>query len=501
MKGVGLKHSTPDSIIRVPSSRATDGASGMTRAQGGGMSTEISYNVPTGTASLKQDVEIRSFLTERGIEHVKIGVFDTDGVLRGKYLCREKFLAALDKNLGFCDVILGWDSNDQLYDNTRFTGWHTAYPDAAVRVLPETRRDIPFEPKTALFLGEFAGRAEAVCPRGTLRRVLERATSMGYAASAAAEFEFFVFDETPQSVRDKGYRSLKTMTPGAFGYSVLRSSVHSGLYHELLDLGQSMRFPIEGLHTETGPGVLEAALTYCDALEAADRAALFKTFAKVLAQRHGLMATFMAKWSNSVPGQSGHLHISLRGAGGESAFHDPSKPHEMSDAMRWFVGGQQALMPELLAMVASTVNSYSRLVPGFWAPTSATWGVENRTTALRVIHGSPSSQRVEYRIAAADINPYIALAAAIGSGLWGIEHRIEPDAPLVGNAYDIEHPPQRRLPATLYEAAERLAASKAARALFGDAFIEHYAATRQWEEREFRKAITDWELARYFEII
>ena len=450
---------------------------------------------------MKQDIEIRNFLIERSIEHVKIGVFDTDGVLRGKYLSRDKFLSALDKNLGFCDVILGWDSNDQLYDNTKFTGWHTAYPDATVRVLPTTRRDIPFEPKTALFLGEFAGPAESVCPRGTLRRVLERASGLGYLVSAAAEFEFFVFDETPDSVREKGYRHLKTMTPGAFGYSVLRSSVHSDLHHEILDLGQSMRFPIEGLHTETGPGVLEAALTYCDALEAADRAALFKTFTKVLAQRRGLMATFMAKWSNSVPGQSGHLHISLRSTTGGSVFHDPSKPHEMSDLMRWFVGGQQALMPEVLAMVAGTVNSYSRLVPGYWAPTTATWGIENRTTALRVIRGGPLSQRVEYRIAAADINPYIALAAAIGSGLWGIEHQIEPDAAIVGNAYDREPAPHRRLPATLYEAAERLSTSRAARSLFGDAFVEHYVATRQWEEREFRKAITDWELARYFEII
>ena len=452
-------------------------------------------------ASVSQDIEIRSLLTERGIEHVKIGVFDTDGILRGKYLSREKFLSALDRNLGFCDVILGWDSNDQLYDNAKFTGWHTAYPDATVRVLPDTRRDIPFEPRTTLFLGEFAGRAESVCPRGTLRRVLGRAAGMGYTVSAAAEFEFFVFEETPATVREKGYRQLKTLTPGAFGYSVLRSSVHCDLYQELLDLGQAMRFPIEGLHTETGPGVLEAALTYCDALEAADRAALFKTFAKVLAQRHGLMATFMAKWSNSVPGQSGHLHISLRNTDGGSVFHDASKPHDMSDEMRWFLGGQQALMPELLAMVASTVNSYSRLIPGFWAPTSATWGVENRTTALRLIRGGPSSQRIEYRIAAADINPYIAIAAAVGSGLWGIEHRIEPEAPIEGNAYDREHSPHRRLPATLYEAAERLAASAPARALFGDEFVEHYAATRQWEEREFRKAITDWELARYFEII
>jgi glutamine synthetase len=445
--------------------------------------------------------DLRTYLSDHGIEHVKIGVFDTDGILRGKYLSREKFLSALDKHLGFCDVILGWDSNDQLYDNTKFTGWHTAYPDAIVRVLPATRREIPYESKTALFLGEFAGRAESVCPRAALRRVLERATTLGYQVFAAAEFEFFLFEETPDSIRRKGYRRLKTMTPGAFGYSMLRSSVHADLYHELLDLGQSMRFPIEGLHTETGPGVLEAALAYCEALEAADRAALFKTFAKVLAQRHGLMATFMAKWSNSVPGQSGHLHISLRKPNGEGVFHDPSKPHEMSDAMRWFVGGQQALMPELLAMVAGTVNSYSRLVPGYWAPTSATWGIENRTTALRVIRGGPSSQRVEYRIAAADINPYIALAAAIGAGLWGIEHRIEPDAAIEGNAYDREHAPQRRLPATLYEAADRLAGSKPARSLFGDEFVEHYAATRQWEEREFRKAITDWELARYFEII
>jgi glutamine synthetase len=441
------------------------------------------------------------FVMDHGIEHVKIGAFDIDGIMRGKYLSRDKFLSALDKGLGFCDVVLGWDSNDQLYDNVKYTGWHTAYPDAPVRILPATRREIPFEPRTALFLAEFAGRAETVCPRATLRRVLERASGMGYTVSAAAEFEFFMFQESPDSVREKGYRNLKSMTPGSFGYSMLRNSVHADLYHELLDLGQRMRFPIEGLHTETGPGVLEAALTYCEALEAADRAALFKTFAKVLAQRHGLMATFMAKWSNHVPGQSGHLHVSLRRLNGDSVFHDPSKPNDMSDTMRWFVGGQQALMPELLAMIACTVNSYSRLVPGYWAPTSATWGVENRTTALRVIRGGPNSQRVEYRIAAADINPYIALAAAIGSGLYGIENRIEPDAAIEGNAYDRELPPERRLPATLYEAAERLSASRAARSLFGDAFVEHYAATRQWEEREFRKAITDWELARYFEII
>jgi glutamine synthetase len=445
--------------------------------------------------------QARAIVEERALTHVKIGVFDNDGILRGKYIDREKFCASLEKGIGFCDVVLGWDSNDQQYDNITFTGWHTAFPDAPVRLLPHTCRALPLEGNMLLFLGEFAGHAEAVCPRATLRRVLERAAGLGYTATAAAEFEFFVFNETPASVREKHYRNLTSLTPGYFGYSMLRSAVHTELYQALLQLAADMRMPIEGLHTETGPGVLEAALHYTEALEAADRAALFKTFTKVLAQRRGLMATFMAKWSQDLPGQSGHLHMSLTRKDGAAVFYDAAGEATMSQEMRWFVGGQQALMPELLAMVASTVNSYSRLVPGFWAPTAATWGVENRTCALRVIQGGAKSQRVEYRIAAADINPYLALAAAIGSGLWGIEQRVEPDEPITGNAYDRKLPARRQLPRTLSEAAARLAQSQAAQELFGKPFVEHFAASREWEEREFRRVVTDWELARYFEII
>ena len=221
-----------------------------------------------------------------------------------------------------------------------------------------------------------------------------------------------------------------------------------------------MDMEIEGLHTETGPGVLEAALKVDDALSAADKAALFKTFCKIFFQRRGMMATFMAKWSQDWPGQSGHLHSSLLDKKtGKGVFFDADKPMHMSDELRWYVGGQQALMPELLAMVACTTNSYARLVPGFWAPTEATWGYENRTCALRVIGGSEKSQRVEYRIAAADINPYIALSAAIGSGLWGIENRIEPSAPIVGNSYAMTHADELALPRTLTEAAGKLRAS------------------------------------------
>jgi glutamine synthetase len=194
------------------------------------------------------------------------------------------------------------------------------------------------------------------------------------------------------------------------------------------------------------------------------------------------------------------MHMSLW-KDGKPVFFDEGAAHRMSPTMRQFVGGQQALMPELLAMVAPTVNSYRRLIPGFWAPTVSAWGVENRTCALRVIPGSAKSTRVEYRVAAADANPYLALAAAVGSGLWGIEHGIDPGAPVEGNSYGKKHPAKSQLPRTLMEAAGRLKASKAARELFGDAFVDHYSATREWEEREFRKAITDWELDRYMEII
>ncbi|HEU4653778.1 MAG TPA: glutamine synthetase [Steroidobacteraceae bacterium] len=450
--------------------------------------------------NVKTVEDARAIVQERGLSHVKVGVFDVDGIMRGKYMSAAKFVSAFESGFGFCDVVLGWDCQDQLYDNVTFTGWHTGYPDAPVRILPESCRSIPFEDNGLLFLSEFAGNAEAVCPRAVLRRVLDRARSRGFEVYAGFEYEVFFFDETPQSVREKNYRDLKPMAPGWFGYSVIRNSAASDFYRELLSTCDAMDFGVEGLHEETGPGVIEAAIAFDQALASADKAALFKTFVKVLAQRNQMMATFMAKWSRDWPGQSGHIHLSLK-RDGKPVFHDAKQPHQMSDTLRHFVAGQQRLMPELLAMVAPTVNSYTRLIPGFWAPTDATIGVENRTCALRIIPGSAKSQRVEYRVAAADANPYIILAAAVASGLWGIETRAEPEPLVEGNAYEKKHPEQLALPRTLWDSAQRLKKSEMARDYFGDAFVEHFAATREWEEREFRKHISDWELARYFEII
>ncbi len=445
--------------------------------------------------------DAKLIVEQRGLSHVKVGLFDVDGIMRGKYMSKEKFFTALDSGFAFCDVVLGWDCQDQLYDNVKYTGWHTGYPDAPVRILPQTCRELPFEEGMLLFIAQFSHSAEAICPRSTLIRVLERANNLGYEVIAALEYEFFVFNETPESVRAKHYQNLTPLSPDFFGYSVIRNSVHADLHRQILELCQKMDFPLEGLHTETGPGVLEAAIAHDNALNSADKAALFKTFIKVWAQRNNMMATFMAKWSAELPGQSGHIHLSLKDSQGNCAFYEPKNPHGISDLQRQFLAGQQRFMPEFLAMIAPTVNSFRRMVPGLWAPLDATWGIENRTTALRVIPGSDKSQRIEYRLGAADANPYLALAAAIASGLIGIEEQLEPLPKIKGNAYQQSHPATLALPSTLAEAANRFQASKAAIEMFGSDFVEHFSATRQWEEREFRKHVSDWELKRYFEII
>ncbi len=445
--------------------------------------------------------EIKKLFATHQIEKVKVGGFDVDGVLRGKYISLDKFASAASAGLGFCDVIFGWDSSDGLYENAKFTGWHTGYPDAVARIDLASFRIVPWEPNTAFFLLDFFakdGNPLAVSPRQVLARVTERANSMGYTANAAIEYEYFFFREDPQTVRTKNYRDLTPLSPGMFGYSVLRSSVHSELAHAILDSARTMGIELEGFHTETGPGVYETAIHYSDVLTAADNAALFKTLVKIVAQKRGLIATFMAKWNAKLPGCSGHIHQSLADAkSSRNLFYSQDGEGQMSEVLRQFVAGQLALMREFAVMFLPTVNSYKRTVPGTWAPTNVTWGVDNRTTALRAIPAGSKATRVEHRLPGADSNPYLSLAASLGSGLFGIEKKLSPSAPAV-NAYTTKAPP---LPRTLDKAVALFLTSDVAREYFGAEFVDHYAATRQWEVREFRRAVTDWELERYFEII
>lgn len=444
--------------------------------------------------------EVLARLEELGARRVKVAVTDIDGILRGKYLHIDKARSALEGGFGFCDVVFGWDCSDVCYDNARYTGWHSGYPDAEVRLDPTTFRQIPWEDGVPFLLGDFRGTDEGplgVCPRQALKRVIARAEGLGYAARFGIEFEWFNFRETPDTAAAKRYNSPTPLTPGMFGYSVLRSSLNQGFFRDLMEQCADFRVPLEGLHTETGPGVYEAAIANSDALEAADRAVLFKSAAREIGYRHQVLATFMAKWNASLPGCSGHMHQSLW-ADGRNVFHDEGAPHGMSKTFRHYIAGQLALMPELLAFYAPTVNSYKRLVEGAWAPTKATWGMDNRTVALRVIPGSPKSTRLETRVSGSDMNPYLGVAAALASGLYGIEHQLELGEPVQGSGYAAEAP---RLPGNLYEAAERLDRSEVARSLLGEALVDHFVSSRHWEWRQYERAVTDWEMQRYFEII
>ena len=442
------------------------------------------------------------------VDYVKVAVVDIDGVLRGKYLDKTKFLGATRSGFGFCNVVFGWDSGDQCYDNTAYTGWQSGYPDAEVRIDLTTYRHVPWEDERPFFLGEFVATGTdgseplGVCPRQLLRRVIDRAAGLGYEAQVGMEFEWFNFAETPHTLRDKDYRDLTPLSPGMFGYSILRAAQNQPFFEAMLTELRAFDVPLEGLHTETGPGVLEAAILYSDALQAADRAVLFKSSVKEIGHRFGILPTFMARWNTDLPGCSGHAHQSLRALdGGANAFYDERDPRRMSDVFRSYLAGQLALLPEILALLAPTVNSYKRLVDGFWAPTTPNWGVDNRTVACRVIPGSAQSTRIETRVPGADVNPYLAVAACVGAGLWGIEQGLSLDTPeTIGNGY-ASAAGVDRLPRTLQEATARLAGSSAARDLFGDGFVDHYVATREWEWRQSTEAVTDWELARYFEII
>jgi glutamine synthetase len=435
---------------------------------------------------------------------VKVAFTDMDGILRGKYISVEKFLSVIDNQTSFCDVIFGWDANDVAYDNGKFTGWHTGYPDAPAKLDINTFRKIPWENDIPFFLGELIdtkGNPSAVCPRQLVKKVIEEAKQAGFTPFFAQEFEWFNFAETPQSANEKQFKNLTPLTPGMFGYSILRSTLENPFFTDLFDLMKKFNVPLEGLHTETGPGVLEAAIVYADALEAADRAVLFKTAVKEIAYKHGIMATFMAKISENLPGCGGHVHQSLWDkTAKKNLFYSEKDPHHMSDVMKSYVAGQLHCLPHILPMFAPTINSYKRLVEGAWAPTTLTWAVDNRTVALRVLSGGSKSCRLETRVIGSDVNPYLAMAAALAAGLYGIKNKLPLKQPgTVGNGYrDFSN---GTLPGNLHEATQQMKQSRIAREMLGEEFVDHFTMTREWEWRQHLKAVTDWEFKRYFEII
>ncbi|MBN2634897.1 MAG: glutamine synthetase [Prolixibacteraceae bacterium] len=434
---------------------------------------------------------------------IKIALTDIDGILRGKYIHKNKFIDSLSGNIGICDVVFGWDSGDICYENTELTGWHTGYPDAKAVIDIDTFREIPWEDSVPFFLVDFSQHKEyatAACPRSILKKIVAECDSMGFKAYFAQEFEWFNFKGTPSEVSESNFSKLEPITPGMFGYSVLRTSLNNSYFNDLFDGMEAFGIPLEGVHTETGPGVFETAILHDDVIAAADKAVLFKTGVKEIAYRHNMIASFMAKWNKNLPGCGGHLHQSLWDKEGENNLFYSASEKGITEVMEQYIAGQLVCLPEILPMFAPTVNSYKRIGHGDWAPSTVTWGFDNRTAAVRVIRGKMESTRIESRVPGADTNAYLAIAAALASGLYGIKNKLKLDVqPITGNAYADKNAVV--LADNLMDATRIMAKSEIAKQLFGEAFVNHFTKTREWEWQQYMKQVTDWELKRYFEII
>jgi glutamine synthetase len=457
--------------------------------------------------------EIKQLITNGKIEYVKIGAPDIEGVFRGKRVAAKFFLDSLEDGFGQCDVLFGWDIAENVLPNLEASNWERGFADFAMKPDLSTFSMVPWEENVASCICDLwteHGEPVVISPRYVLGMLMERARSMGYEPMAAAELEFRFFRETQMSLREKDFGpNLTPLNPGMNCYAISQSSADDHLLGRIARMMRDYGVEIEGYNREHGPGMYEMNIRYTNALGAADRTMLFKTGVKEICYQQGLAATFMAKWNDQEDGSSGHAHMSLWDRNMErNLFWDDYAPAHMSETMHHFLAGVLSKMPEFMPLYAPVINSYKRYIEGTWAPLNTTWGLDNRTCAVRVINNGRRSIRIENRVPGADANFYLVFAATLASGLYGIEHKLELGAPLSGNAYDaatiaraVNAGPIHALARNLADAIRLFERSEVAKEYLGADFVEHFTATRYWEVREYEKAVTNWDRRRYFELI
>jgi glutamine synthetase len=461
--------------------------------------------------------EIKHLIEEGKIEYVKIGAPDIEGVYRGKRVAAKHFLHSLEDGFAQCDVLFGWDIAEVVLPNLKFSNWERGFADIVMKPDLSTFALVPWEEHVASCVCDLwteHGEPVSISPRYVLARVAERARAMGFEALAAAELEFRFFRENMVSLRDKDFGPhLTPLNPGFNCYAISQASADDHLLGRIARMMRDHGVEIEGYNREHGPGMYEMNIRYADAVAAGDKTMLFKTGVKEICHQMGLTASFMAKWNDQEDGSSGHSHMSLWDRQRErqrerNVFWDEGAEGHMSVTMRQFLAGVLEKMPECMALYAPVINSYKRYVEGTWAPLNTTWGMDNRTCAVRIINVNRGAIRIENRVPGADANFYLVFAATLASGLYGIEHQLALPERLDGNAYDeatvaraIERGHIRPLARNLSVATDLLEQSELAQEYFGSDFVEHFVATRRWEVKEYEKAVTNWDRKRYLELI
>lgn len=447
---------------------------------------------------------IRRLAEEHHLVAVRLGGVDVDGIWRGKRIGIEEFLAhTWREGTGLCNALFAVTLADELVPGGSYTGWDRGFPE--VRLVPDltTFAVTPWAGRTAAVIGDFVepdGTATAVSPREVLRTVLTRCRQAGYEPLIGYELEFYLFRGDPGSAAQKAYGDLTPVFDDLRTYNlsvmVQLEPVIGAIVSDLRAAG----VPVDAANIEYSPGQFELNLPAADPLTAADRVVMYKHAVRELAAGHGLAATFMAKYDANLSGSSGHIHQSLWDDRGNPLFAAPAGADRPTSVLGGrYLAGLLATMADLTAITCPNVNSYKRTMPWSFAPTTVSWGIDNRTAALRVIPGGADA-RIEHRLPGADANPYLAIAACLAGGLHGIEQELEPPEP-VGNAYELGPDAAVPLPATLDEAVAGLDASKLARQLLGEQFVDHFVASRRAEVAASRSAVTDWERRRYFDLV
>jgi glutamine synthetase len=444
---------------------------------------------------LKAD-ELARLVGTGEIETVVVAFTDHYGRLLGKRYDAEMFVEEVASHGAHaCDYLLTVDMEMDPVPGYTFANWEKGYGD--FHLLPDmsTLRRASWLEKSAIVLCDVKDEKKhdlaAVAPRSILRRQVEAAKKLGYSAFAATELEHYLFRTSYRDAAQKGYRDLEPAGWYLEDYHILQGTRTEGFHAAARRHLKLSGVPVETSKGEWGNGQHELNVRYAEALDMADRHVLFKQCLKEIADAAGMSVTFMAKPDAGGAGSSCHIHCSLW-KDGRNVFE------KGGDLFRWFLGGWMARVPELMVFYAPTINSYKRYVDASWAPTRLAWSYDNRTAGFRVV-GEGQSLRIECRIAGADANPYLALAASLASGLDGIANQTEAPAAFEGDAYaarDLQH-----VPRTLAQAAELFAASDFARRAFGADVVEHYAHFFRTEVAAYDKAVTDWERRRYFERI
>jgi glutamine synthetase len=363
--------------------------------------------------------------------------------------------------------------------------WERGYGDFGLRPDLTTLRRVPWHEASVLVLCDVD---VSVSPRQVLKAVLERSRAAGFDAMVGSELEFFLLRETFEEARAKHYLDLTPSVPYILDYNILASGYDEPFLRSVRNAMQAAGMVVEGSKGEAWPGQHELNFRYADALKAADDHAIFKTGLKAMAYQHGMSVTFMAKPDHTWVGSSCHIHSSLW-RDGVAAFAGES------DVFQQYLAGQIACIADLAVFVAPTINSYKRFAAGSWAPTTLAWGHDNRTCGFRIV-GHGSALRTETRIPGADVNPYLAFAALIAAGLYGLEQGLELGPAYEGNAYESD---VERFPHSLREAIDRLERSAVARSLLGDEVVDHYLNYARTEQRLFDEVVTCYERERLFE--